>query len=96
MSVADPPGPNAFSIEPVRSAVSAASPSTLKSSVTVGRADGSASHERSPSTRSSPVPVGTSEPVSPSSIARAIVDLPDSFGPRMIVSPGARSIWRSR
>ena len=93
-----PPGPNAFSIEPVRSGPPAAPASTLKSRVIVGLAASSASHERRPSSAAGGARVGpaTTEPVSPSSIAREIVDLPASFGPRMIVSPGARSICRSR
>jgi hypothetical protein len=70
-----------FWIRPVRT------PSTSSCSnsiVTSGRASGSASHERMTS-RSFEAEVHLR--VSTSSIARWIVDLPASFGPRTTVSP---------
>ncbi len=93
VSDADPPGPSDRAIAPVRGGSPDPSPSTAKSTVTVGRAVGSASHDRSPSR---PPAASRASPTIASSMARAIVDFPASFGPRMIVRPGARSICRSR
>ena len=87
------PAPNDFSTLPWRSVPSRSAGSALKSRRTDGRALGAAAQERRPSAN---VGFVCGVPVSASSRARTIVVLPDSFGPRTMVRPGASSTWRSR
>ena len=82
---------NVFSRVPV--ALRPSSSSCSNSMAIHVRASGSASHGRSDSRSAAPL---VTRRVMASSMARWIVDLPASFGPRTTVTPGARSISSSR